>query len=284
MKQLIQFFKRFQIFLLFAAFQFLALSSYFSSLSFPRSQFLTTANGIAGSMWKVQYNFMKFVRLEETNDQLVQANKTLMEKLPESYVKLSRNTVSIDDTVFRQHYSYMPATVINSTFGKANNFLTLNIGKKVGIERGMGVFNERGIVGIVHSVSRHFAIVKSVLSDNINIDVMIENQADDIDNGEAFGLLKWETRDPRVVNINGISNDLSIDSNAAVVTRGGGGIFPRGLPVGRIYDVQSIEGKPLWDVQVQLGVDFRSLQKVYVIKNLLKEEQENLEAQAEEND
>lgn len=227
---------------------------------------------------------MKFVRLEETNDQLVKANKVLMEKQPESYVKLSRNTVSINDTLFRQHYSYIPATVINSTFDKANNFLTLNIGEKVGIERGMGVFNETGIVGIVHSVSRHFAIVKSVLSKDINIDVMIENQADDIDNGEAFGLLKWATHDARLVNINGISNDLNIDSNAAVVTRGGGGIFPRGLEVGRIYDVQSIEGKPLWDVQVQLGVDFRKLQKVYVIKNLLKDEQLTLEQSAAKND
>jgi rod shape-determining protein MreC len=277
MKKLIDFFKRFQIFLLFAALQFIALSNYFTSLSFPRSQYLTTANTVAGSLWAVQYNFMKFVRLEETNDQLVKANKNLMEKQPESFVRLSSQTFTIEDTLYRQQYTYLPGTVINSTYAKENNFLTLNMGSTLGIEKGMGVFNELGVVGIVHSVSKHFSIVKSLLSQNINIDVKIEKE-EAIENGEAFGLMKWETHDPRIANINGISNDLTIDTNLSVVTRGGGGIFPRGIPVGVISTFYNVEGKPLWDVQVKLAVDFRSIQKVYVIKNLLKDEQLNLES------
>jgi rod shape-determining protein MreC len=276
MKKLFAFFSRFQIFLLFAGLQFLVLSNYFSSLTFPRSQYLTTANAIAGNIWAVQNNFLKFVRLEQTNDQLVQANKILMEKLPESFVRLSSKTFSINDSIYEQQYNYIPATVINSTFGKQNNFLTINIGEKLGVERGMGVFNEKGIVGIVHSVSKHFSIIKSVIAQDINVGVMIESNMEEA-MGEAFGLMKWETSNSRIVNIDGISNDLTIDSNARVYTRGGAGIFPRGIPVGKVKSFKNVEGKPLWEVEVKLGVDFRSIQKVYIIKNLLKDEQMNLE-------
>lgn len=283
MNKLFAFFKRFQIFLLFAGLQFLALSNYFSSLSFPRSQYLTTANNFAGALWSVQYDFLKFVQLEETNNDLVQANKRLMERLPESFVRLSSKTFQINDTLFEQQYSYTPATVINSTHKRQNNFLTINIGSKLGIERGMGVFNESGVVGIVHAVSKHFSIIKSVLSEDINIDVMIEQQSE-LENDDAHGILKWKTNDPSLANINGISNDLDLEKEAPVVTRGGGGIFPRGLAVGKIHDFQNIEGEALWDVEVDLSVEFRTIQKVYVIKNLLKKEQQDLEALIPEED
>lgn len=271
MRKLFDFFKRFQIFLLFAALQFVALSTYFTYLNFPRSQYLTTANNIGGQLWTIQNFFIKYIRLDETNSQLISSNKDLREKLPENFVRLQNGLVKINDTLFQQQYEYTPATVINSTYDKRNNFLTLNIGTKQGVTTGMGVFNEEGVVGIVHSVSEHYSLVKSILSSNINIDVMIEK-------GGAFGLLKWETGQVRTANISGISNDIGVKKWSNVITRGGGGIFPRGLPVGKVSKVTSIEGKPLWDVTVKLGVNLKAVQKVYVIKNLFRKEQEKLES------
>ncbi len=277
MNKLFAFFKRFQIFLLFAGLQFIALSNYFSSLAVPRSQYLTTANNFGGTIMGLQFELTKFVELDETNDKLVQANKKLLEKLPESFVRLQNETVSINDTLFRQQYSYTPATVLNSTHSRQNNFLTLNVGSELGIEEGMGVFNESGVVGIVHAVSNHFCLVKSLLYEEINIDVVVEGFSD-IENSDAHGFIKWKTNDPTKANINGISNDLDLKKKARVSTRGGGGIFPRGLSVGKIHSFENIEGEALWDVQVDLSVDFRTLQKVYVIKNLLRDEQTSLES------
>ena len=134
MNQLFAFFKRFQIFLLFAGLQFITLSNYFSSLSVPRSQYLTTANNFGGTVSGIQYELTKFVELDATNDQLVQANKKLLEKQPENFVRLSNETYSINDTIFEQQYTYTPATVLNSTHERQNNFLTLNIGSLLGIE------------------------------------------------------------------------------------------------------------------------------------------------------
>ena len=61
------------------------------------------------------------------------------------------------------------------------------------------------------------------------------------------------------------------------MTRGGSGIFPRGLTVGHIAKLKPVEGKPLWDVVIKYSEDYRTLQHVYVIRNLLSEEQHQLE-------
>lgn len=273
MRKLFAFFRRFRIFLFFTGLQFLALSTYFSSLSFPKSQYLSSANQIGGSLWNVQNYFTRYFHLDETNSKLLRKNKELHDKMPESFIRLDERLVKINDTLFEQQYSYITATVINSTYDKRNNYLTLNIGRDQGVEREMGVFSEDGVVGIVQSVSEHFCLVKSVLSKNINVDVMVEN-------GGAFGLLKWETHNVRTANISGISNDIGLKRWSKVVTRGGGGIFPRGIPVGKIKKVTQIEGKPLWDVELKLGVNFKAVQKVYVVKNLLKTEQQQLELKA----
>lgn len=191
--------------------------------------------------------------------------------------RLSKDSsiVSIDDTLWKQQYEYVPATVINSTYDKRNNYFTLNVGKAQGIERGMGVFSDKGVIGIIHNSSTHYSVVKSCLTKDINVDVIIEGSGE-------FGLLKWNGRDSRYGSMTGVSNDLTIKKGSKVITRGGAGIFPRGIPVGTIIKTEVVEGQPLWDITVKFAVDFRRVQRAYVIKNLLKNEQVELEAKIPE--
>lgn len=271
MRNLIAFFRRFRVFLIFIVLQVFALSTYFSFLNFPRSQYLTSASQVSGTILKVRNDVTKHFDLSKNNQALQKENVRLRERLPESMQRLQNGTIRINDTLFHQQYEYIPATVINSTVTKRNNYFTLNIGRLQGIKRGMGVFSDNGVVGIIHNVSDHFSVVKSVLTENINIDVMIEPIG-------LFGLLKWDGRDPRRGSITGISNDLKIKKWSKVVTRGGSGIFPRGIMVGRVGKLKPVEGKPLWDVEIRFSEDYRTLQKVYIIKNLMQDEQAELEA------
>ncbi|MFM7474139.1 MAG: rod shape-determining protein MreC, partial [Crocinitomicaceae bacterium] len=92
-----------------------------------------------------------------------------------------------------------------------------------------------------------------------------------------FGLLKWNGRHPTRGNIAGISNDLKIPRGSKVLTRGGSGIFPKGLMVGTVDAVYAIEGEALWDVVITYSEEYRTLQRIYVIKNLMLEEQQRIE-------
>lgn len=271
MRNLIAFLKRFQIFLIFAALQGIALYSYFSNVFYPKTQLLSSVSVVNGEILSVKNDITKHFALEYNNKMLQRENIALRERLPLSYMQVQRETYSINDTLFDQQYAYIPATVINSTHDKRNNFFTLNVGWRQGIKRDMGVFSEKGILGVIYNVSEHYSLVKTVLTENINIDVMIESSG-------AFGLLKWDGKNARVGQISGISNDMRVKKWSKVVTRGGSGIFPRGLPVGKIKSIGTVEGKPLWDLAVLYSEDYRKVRNVYVIKNLLRKEQEKLEA------
>jgi len=272
MRNLIAFFKRFRVFLFFAFLQIIALSIYVRYLSFPNSQYLTTASSVTAKVLETENDITKHFNLSKNNLALQKENIRLRKKVKESLYRIERNLLIINDTTFKQQYTYIPATVINSTVTRRNNYFTLDVGWKQGIKRDMGAFSDKGLVGIVHNTSEHYCVVKSVLTKDINIDVMIEPIG-------LFGLLKWDGKNPRRGSITGISNDLRIKKWSKVVTRGGSGIFPRGLAVGRVESIKAIEGEPLWDVVVKFSENYRSLQHVYVVKNLMIEEQKDLEGQ-----
>jgi len=240
-------------------------------LSFPKNQYLTTAGAFTAKILETENNFTKHFNLSKNNLALQKENIRLRKNLPISLYRIDRNLLKINDTTFKQQYAYIPATVLYSTVTRRNNYFTLNVGWKQGVKRDMGVFSDKGVVGIVHNTSEYYCVVKSVLTKDINIDVMIEPIG-------LFGLLKWDGKNARRGSITGISNDLHIKKWSKVVTRGGSGIFPRGLAVGRVESIKGIEGEPLWDVVVKFSENFRTLQRVYIVKNLMIEEQKALEA------
>lgn len=271
MRNLFAFLRRFQRFLIFAILQIIALSLYFSFFEFPRYQYLTSASVVTGSMMEVKNDLTKHMKLSKNMDSLQRENIRLMKNQPNSFMQIDRANVKIEDTLYHQQYEYIQGTVINSTVDKINNYFTLNIGEEQGVKRGMGVFSGKGVVGVIHNTSQHYSVVKSVLTQNINIDVMIEDMG-------LFGLLKWNGRDARRGQIAGISNDLQIKKWSKVVTRGGAGIFPRGIMVGKVEKLEEVEGEAFWDVTVLYSEDYRGLQRVYVVKNVLLEEQKAIEA------
>lgn len=270
MRKLIAFFERFRVFLFFAFLQIIALSLYITFLSFPRFQFLTSANAVSGQLYSWEHDLTKHFNLSDENSKLQDENIALRAQLPKSLFKLNNGTIKIKDSVYRQQYEYIPGEVINSTVTKRNNYFTINIGEKHGVKRLMGVFSPNGVVGVIHSTSEHYSIVKSVLTKDINIDVTIEPIG-------LFGLLKWDGRHPTRGNIAGISNDLKIPRGSKVLTRGGSGIFPKGLMVGTVEAVYAIEGEALWDVVITYSEEYRTMQRIYVIKNHMLEEQHQIE-------
>lgn len=271
MRNLIAFFKRFQIFLVFFLLQVIALSSYFSFLSYPRSKYFNTSSSIAATVLEMKHSITKYADVDESNAALQLENIALRTRQPDQYIRVDANTVSIDDTIYKQNYQYIPGEILHATTEKTNNYFTINIGRSLGVEPGQGVYGPIGILGRVYDVSDNYALVKSVLSKELNINIQVEN------NG-AHGYLKWDGNDPRIVTLSGISNDIDIRKRAKITTRGSRGIFPKGIPVGTVDKVEQIEGKPLWKVHVRLNEDLRTVQKIYVVKNVMKKELDALEA------
>ena len=82
MRNFLAFIRRFRVFLLFALLQGIALTFYFTFLSFPRSQYLTSTSAISGTIFEMKHDLTKFLDLEENNTSLQKENLDLT--LPEA--------------------------------------------------------------------------------------------------------------------------------------------------------------------------------------------------------
>ena len=265
MHNLIAFIKRLRFFIVFFVLQFFALSMYVSFMSAPRSSYFTTASYITGNLFEIRHSIAQHFLLEKNNVALQKENISLRKSSSLFLYNEEASSTKVIDSSFAQQYDYIPGTIINSTTLKRNNFFTLNIGNIQGIEKGMGVFSSNGVVGIVHNTSEHFSVVKSVLTKNINIDVLLTEVG-------SSGMLKWNGEDPNVGYIAGISNDINIPIGSKVVTRGGSGIFPRGIEVGIVKNTHTIEGEASWHIDVEFSQKYAALENIYVVKNLLLDE------------
>lgn len=260
MRNLIAFLQRFRIFLVFMVLQVIALTMMFNLSTFANIQFMATTSRVNARIFSWRNAVDKHFYLETTNDRLAKENARLRAELKESNYQLKRRKVYIEDTTYKFQYTYIPGKVIQSTYDKRNNYMTVDVGSYHGIQKGDGVISADGVVGIVHMVNDHYCLVKTVLSKNINLDVTLEK------NG-AFGLLKWDQKSARTVQVSGISADIYFKKWSKVVTRGNSGVFPKGIPVGIVSKLKHIEGKPQWDVHVLLATDFRRIQQVYIVHN-----------------
>lgn len=274
MRNFLAFIRRFRVLLFFALLQGFALTIYFTFSAFPRTQYLTTASSISGTVMDWRNDITKHFELSSSNRKLKAENSWLRERLLENKIALTApvgmDSVTLKKEDFTQHFEYIPGAVISSSYSRRNNYFTLNIGSSHGVKRGMGVISDKGIVGVVHNTSEHFSVVKSCLTKDINTDILIS------ESGEP-GFLEWDGRDPRRGSMTGVSNDRSIKKWSKVVTGGKSGIFPRGIPVGKVEKSLPVEGQPVWDVTVLFAENFRTVQYISVVKNILKTEQDKLE-------
>jgi len=271
MKNLFNFLKKFRIFLLFLFLQVFILGLYFNSKNYHKATFINTSSSISGWMLNKRHNISKHFKLEASIDSLAKANIRLLENQPLNYYQLQDRLFIINDSIYEQQYQYTPATVINSSTNKRNNYITINKGSILGVETGMGVISDNGVIGFVIDVSTHYAIIKTILSDKLNIGAKIKEQE------EVRGQIKWDGSDSKICQLHGITSDITINGGETILTKGSNGVFPEGIVIGKINPDFENNGSLTLNVNVDLGVNFSQLYKVYLVKNILKTEQKSIE-------
>lgn len=277
MRNLIGFLSRNSFFLFFLLLEGIAAFLLIQNNRFQRSEFLNSSNTISGSFYQLVNNATQYFNLTEINQQLVAENALLRSQLKDSKVQIFGKSYLIDDTMYQQAYQYSEATVINGTVTKANNYITLDKGALAGVEEGMGVIGPKGVIGIVKTVSTRFSSVMTILHTQSKVSVKLKNQ-------RYLGSLIWDGRDYLKAQLIDIPKNAAIMLGDTVVTSGYSSVFPTGISVATVTNIEKPQGNNFYDIEVQLINDFKKIEKVYVVKNVLRKEQDQLEEKAKEDD
>ena len=236
-----------------------------------RITFVKATNVVSGSIYEQTGKWRDYLNLREQNQQLQNENLTLRNMLHETFHVTDTSIVFFDDVEKYQRYSYLPAKVINNTVNKQYNFITLDRGRNSGIAEEMAVIGSEGIIGVVYGVSERFATVMPIINRNFRVSVKFKKN-------DYFGVLAWDGRSYRHATLNEISLHIPVSVGDTLVVSGFSGSFPEGIPVGTVENIEQKDGS-FYTIDVLLATDFRKINYVTVIDDLLKHEQQALELQ-----
>jgi rod shape-determining protein MreC len=271
MKNLINFLKRFRDVLIFFFLQVIVLSIFFNSKNYHKTSFINSSSLVSSWVTEKRNDITKHFSLEDENKLLMEKNAKLMTYQPYSFYHLQNRVYSVNDSIYEQQYEYIPANVIKTSVNRRDNYITINKGSLQNIQEGMGAITNNGIVGFVVDVSPHYALIKTVLSERLNIAAKLKKQND------VRGQIKWDGKDYKIVQLHGITNDIKINKGDEIITKGSKGVFPQGITIGHVKNVSSKNGEITLNIEVELSTDFKRLNTVYIVKNLFKTEQEQIE-------
>lgn len=277
MKNVLLFIYRNHVFFVFLLLELTCLSLIVGNNNFHRGSILNSSNQLVGNVYEFNNGITEYFRLKTINEELAIENAALRALLKDSKFKVSTNTTEVIDSVTRQHYTYVPARVINSTTDRRSNYLTINRGILQGVQPEMAVISSTGIVGIVKDVSKNFASVISVLHKNSSISAKLNGS-------EYIGSLVWDGSDPQVAQLLDIPNHVQLSEGMLIQTSGYSAMFPSGINIGTIRSFEVEDGDNFYTIEVDLLTDMSSISVVYVVNNLMRIEQIELEKQAEISD
>ena len=256
--------------LLFVLLEILSVLFLIQNNDFQRSGAINSSNRMVGTAFKWSNAYSEYFSLRETNRNLAEENARLHSKMKASFFEHQLLRSNTADSLLEQQYQYFSARVINATYLRRNNYLTLDKGSMHGVEPGMGVICGEGIVGIVKDVSDHFCTVYSFLHEKTAISSRLQHS-------DAFGSLSWNGKDPQIAQLNSISRYANMHVGDSLVTSAYSSIFPEGIPVGTVEDFELDKSANFYNVNLKLSTDFSALHYVYIVDNLLKKEQLELE-------
>lgn len=231
----------------------------------PNVFFLNSSNQMVASLNASSQEFSDYFELKNVNQQLLNENKELRERLLEKYV---HDTIIRDTTV---HINLISAEVIDNSFRRSQNYFTISKGKNDGIEVGMGVVSKSGVAGQVKAVSNNFATVYSLLHPKLAISSKIKRTG-------TVCTTQWDQESFLSTSLKYVPRHVPIQLGDTVVTSGYNSVFPEGILIGTISAFDLKDFMTFYDGDVALSTDFSALHYVYVVEHTFKHEIDSLEA------
>ena len=275
MRNLLNFFLKYNYWFLFILLEVISFALLFRFNNYQGSTFFTSSNQVAGMAYEAANNVTGYFHLKSINDDLVQKNVELelqMEHLRSALMGLTSDSTGLErmKSDALKGYDIYRANVINNSLTHVDNYITLDKGENDGIRSEMGVINGSGVVGIVYHTSANYSLVIPILNSKSSISCKIKQS-------DYFGFLKWDGGSSRYATVKDMPRHSLFSLGDTIVTSGHSAVFPGGIPIGTVEDISDSHDGLSYLLKVKLFTDFGRLNDVRVIAPTGQEEQLELE-------
>lgn len=158
----------------------------------------------------------------------------------------------------QKDYDLVTAKVIGRNPDNWFSTVTINVGASDGIAQNMAVLTASGLVGRVINVSNYSSEVMLIFDSNSAVGGIsqVTRTAGVLEGNPDTGML-------RMIHI---PKDQPIRERQVIITSGFGGIYPQGLPVGKVVKVQIESNGLVKTATVSPFADFNRLEEVFVVR------------------
>jgi rod shape-determining protein MreC len=272
MRNLVVFLARNYFFLLFLLLEIVSLYFLVQRNYFQHASAVAASNKFTGTLFEARTQLVEYLDLKEQNRQLSDRLAAALNNDSTSQLLYTSKTTSVTDTFYKQHYEFLSARVIDNTVTQRNNYIILDRGSLQGVLPDMGVVCSEGVVGIVREVSDNFCVVMSLLHKDSKISASVKRDG-------TFGQVLWKDDDDySEATMIDLPTHSQIAKGDTLITSGLGDAFPEGVAVGTVASFGKKPGDKTYTVEVKLATDFRKIRHVFIVKNLVREELEELRA------
>ena len=146
-----------------------------------------------------------------------------------------------------REYNPIFSTVIGRNPDRWYDYVAIDKGAQDGVEPNMAVVTAQGLIGRVKSISQFTSTVQLLsatdLENRISAEVLPlenkENETDTKNNGEmVMGLIEGYDEEKGALLLRRIKSDVQLVEGQKVITSGKGEVFPEGIPVGEIIEIE----------------------------------------------
>ena len=163
--------------------------------------------------------------------------------------------------------------VVAKDITEQTNLLTIDVGARDSVEVGMPVINERGIVGRVVLTSDRYAVVMPHQNTQFRVPASIEALGRE-------GVVRWDGASFDRLTMEYVVKTEPVEPGMLVVTSPFSGVFPAGVPVGRVDTAYAAAGRNDYVIHLEPAAPISEVGYVYVLLTRPDPEQAILEAAA----
>jgi rod shape-determining protein MreC len=158
----------------------------------------------------------------------------------------------------RPQDQYIAAAVIGKDPSPFLHYVIIDHGSDDGVQYGMPVVTQQGLVGRVDAVTASAARVQLITDPGSTVNVRLQNRNED---GQVNGSITGE------LSLNMIAQEVTLSPGDLLLTSGLGGNYPTDVLVGQVVTIERTENELFQTALVQPVVDYEALRAVLIITN-----------------
>lgn len=229
----------------------------------PAQKVISSAINSTQNFFSFMFNMEEY---QKENEELRQRVAVLEKEIRETEELKKENTrlrSMLDMRERTVEYATETAEVIAKDSGNWFNSFTVDKGSADGVELYDPVINYKGLVGYVSDVGPTYSKVTSIIDSTSSVAATVKRTAD---SAVVEGDLKLQEQGRcRMVYVD---KDSIITVGDDLETSGMGGIYPKGIYIGKIIEITNDGTELSQQATVETAVDFDSVSEVLIITEI----------------